>query len=159
MTPTIWRPQCDCGAWTPNDRARCLGCLRPFEDEPEGWNILDEEDISFYVLKDNHLQGDNMVNYLDIEKFEPKRVSLDGEKTTVDAVLNREVAFLDIIVSPSSFYEGDYAVIQIQDAADNLSWFRTSSKVLITQLSELKKNGELPKRAQIKKEKRYFTLC
>lgn len=93
-----------------------------------------------------------------IPKFEVQKIVLEGEKVLLESLINQEVAFFDINIFPSAFFEGDYASVQIEDADGNKKWFRTSSGVLITQLKELKDKKKLPIRSTIRKVKRYFTL-
>jgi len=99
-----------------------------------------------------------MSNFNEIPEFEPIKFEMIGEKTILEKVINMQVAFIDINIFPSSFYEGDYASIQILTDLNEKQWFRTGSKILITQLTELKQLGKLPVRATIKKVKRYYTL-
>lgn len=99
-----------------------------------------------------------MVDFNDVPNFEPSEIQLEGNKTTLDAVVNQPLAFVDINIYPSSFYEGNYASVQAIDSNNEKLWFRTGSKVLIAQLSELKEKGKLPIKSTIKKIKRYYTL-
>ena len=99
-----------------------------------------------------------MSNFNEIPGFEPIKFEMAGEKVILESLVNKEIAFLDINIFPSSFYEGDYASIQIMNDLNEKQWFRTGSKVLITQLIELKQKGKLPVRATVKKIKRYYTL-
>ena len=82
----------------------------------------------------------------------------EGEKISIDSILNKKIAILKFRVQPSSFYEGNYILVQIMDAGNNLVWFSTSSKVLEAQLNDLDKKGSLPIRTTITKVKRYYTL-
>lgn len=102
---------------------------------------------------------DKKINFNEVPDFEPKPIEMNGEKTTVDALLNKELAFLNIEVFPSSFYEGDFASVEVVDEYNVQYWFRTSSAVLIRQLSDLKKEGKLPVKSIIKKVKKYYTLA
>lgn len=95
----------------------------------------------------------------DIPKFEAEPMEeYEGQKTSIDNVLNKEIAILKFRVMPSSFFEGDYCLIQIMDPENNLGWFTTGSKVLIAQLNELKEAGKLPIRCKIVKIKRYYSI-
>jgi len=82
----------------------------------------------------------------------------DGEKVSIDSLLNQEVAILKFKETPSSFFEGNYMQIQVKTADDQLKWFFTSSQVLAKQLKELEQKGNLPIRAKIVKIKRYYSL-
>lgn len=98
------------------------------------------------------------MDYLSIPKFEPKQIQMDGQQIKIDDVLNKEVAFLDITVMASNFFEGDYGTVQVMDDLGEKKFFRTSSAVLIKQLSDLKAAEKLPIRSVISKIKRYYTL-
>lgn len=95
----------------------------------------------------------------EIADFEPEKFTMQGEKTTIDNLLNKPVAFLDIRVSPSQFFEGDYAGIEVMNDLEERMWFRTSSAVLIKQLTDLKEKGKLPVKGKIVKIKRYYTIA
>jgi len=82
-----------------------------------------------------------------------------GDKISIDNVLNKGIAILEFRVLPSAFFEGNYLMVQIMDPEGNLAWFTTGSSVLEKQLNELKKKEKLPIRCKIVKIKRYYTLA
>jgi hypothetical protein len=98
------------------------------------------------------------MEYNDIPKFSPPELKMEGEKIKIDDILNEEVAFLDIVVRPSAFYESDYASIQIMKEDGTQFFFHTSSSVIIAQLKEQKDSGKLPLKSTVKKVKNYYTL-
>ena len=128
--------------------------VRELENEVKGYTLSPQ---FLNISKKNNSLGDKM-EFNSIPRFEPSRITMEGEKVTVDSVVNKEVAFLDIQVAPSTFYEGDFGTVQIANDLGEKQFFNTSSKVLIAQLTDLKDKAKLPIRATIKKVKRYFTL-
>jgi hypothetical protein len=98
------------------------------------------------------------MEYNNIPIFKPETMSFEGEKISVEQIVNKEVAIMDIKVSPSSFYEGDFAIVLVGESDGKPKFFNTSSKVLIAQITNLKQKHELPVRSTITKVKRYYTL-
>lgn len=131
----------NCGVYVVPDWARCHNCGFLLKNNIEEVDIMSD-------LRD----------FTEIPKFEPEQIQMEGEQVKINDILNQEVAFLDIIVLPSNFFEGDYGTVQIMNDLNNKKWFRTSSAVLIKQLTDLKDKKKLPLRSTIRKVKRYFTL-
>jgi len=104
-------------------------------------------------------RGENMEqNFESIPKFESPKIQLEGKQLSINDVVNQEIAVFDLQVLPSAYFEGNYAGIQAMNSLDEKIWFRTSSGILIKQLSELKEKGLLPKRVVIHRVKRYYTI-
>jgi len=82
----------------------------------------------------------------------------DGEKVSIDAVLNKEITIMDFRTSPSTFHEGDYCAVSFMNGAIS-QWFTTGSGVLISQLRKLRELEKIPAKATITKVKRYYTMA
>jgi hypothetical protein len=97
------------------------------------------------------------INWNDIEEFKGSTGGMfEGEKVALDTLLNLPLAILKYRVSASSFFEGDFGMVQIMTGLNEKKWFTTSSKVLLKQLQEQDKN--LPFKCKICKIKRYYTI-
>jgi hypothetical protein len=95
----------------------------------------------------------------DIQEYEGLPVEqFEGEKISIDTILNKKIAILKFNIQPSSFYEGNYMHVQIMDEKNDLMWFSTSSSVLEAQLKKLQDQGNFPVKATIVKVKRYLSL-
>ena len=82
----------------------------------------------------------------------------EGEKVSINDVINREVIILAFKAMPSTYYpDSDYAAISINDNGSQ-KWFTTSSAVLVSQLKKLEQINKLPAKAVFRKEKRYYTM-
>jgi hypothetical protein len=95
----------------------------------------------------------------DIPRFESPQVVLEGEKTDINSVLNREIAVTDIVILPSQFFEGNYITVSFMERDGTKKWFRSSSGILAKQILEMKEKGQLPRRVVIRKIKRYFSIA
>ncbi len=83
---------------------------------------------------------------------------LDGKKTRIEDILNKEIEILAYKISVSKFSKnknGKYLTLQIIDDAEKYVIF-TGSDVLIDQLEKYGK--ELPFFATIRKINKYYTL-
>lgn len=104
-----------------------------------------------------------MTEFNEVPKIENDMLgsaTFDGERVAIDSVINKEVAIIDFMTAPSSFYEGfDFAAVQFMEEDNLVKWFRTGSKVLIEQLKKLKDNNSLPIRTKLVKVKRYITMA
>lgn len=122
-----------------------------------------EEEEQLEDVKDNNAVLS--MNFSEIPQYESVPTeSFEGEKISIDSILNKEVAILKFRVMPSSFFEGNFLMCQIMDAENNLAWFTTGSTVLEKQLKDIESKDKLPIRTTIKKvkgqnpTKRYYTL-
>jgi hypothetical protein len=90
------------------------------------------------------------------EVYEPEPL-FEGEQVEFSDVLNKEIILKDFKILPSSFHEGEFAVVQAE-LDGNIVTFPTSSKVLIGQLKGIK--NKLPVKARIIKPegKKYYTF-
>ncbi len=81
---------------------------------------------------------------------------LDGDKTRLDDVLNKEVIIRDYKISKSKYEgKGNYITIQIEENG-KLKIIFTGSGVLTSQCEKYK--DELPFKTIIKKVERYYTF-
>ncbi|HIH40723.1 MAG TPA: hypothetical protein HA221_04095 [Halobacteria archaeon] len=82
----------------------------------------------------------------------------EGEKIELDQILDKDIIVRGIKTRPSSYYEGDYAIIQIEKDG-KLYVVNTSSSVLMDQIK--KRAEEIPFRCRVVKQrsaasKRYY---
>lgn len=108
---------------------------------------------------DKEINANLSINWQEIPMYEGiPQDQFTGERVSIDSILNKTVGIIDFRTQASQFFEGDYCYIQFLDADNNLAWTTTGSKVLISQLNELRSKHKLPVRAVITKKKRYYTL-
>lgn len=91
--------------------------------------------------------------------FAKERVALDGEKVSIDAVLNQEIEITGYRTSKSKYTKnnsGKCLTLQFVDPMGEKHVLFTGSDVLISQLG--KYGEEIPFLATIKKVDRYYTL-
>ena len=88
-------------------------------------------------------------------EFAQEEKPLDGEKMSIDAVLNKEILILGFKTGQSKFKEGRYTTVQFElDGVRHV--FFTGSQVIADQL--LKYEANLPFLATVQKINRYYTL-
>ena len=86
----------------------------------------------------------------------------DGERIDMEDVLGEPIVIRDMVTRPSSFSEGDYAILQIEMGGE-LRVVLTGSKVLVKQVSE--KADRMPFRCKVieqqstKSKYKYYTLA
>ena len=100
------------------------------------------------------------MNFARFKDFAKSSTPLDGDKTKIDTVLNKEILLLAYRVKASKFKADgvrDCCTIQFKfpDADDRYVLF-TGSEVLIDQLNEYREH--LPFAATIRKINKYYTL-
>lgn len=82
--------------------------------------------------------------------FDSDEEMLEGDKITIDEVLNREIILRATRVRDSEFYDGEYIIMQIE-MDGNLHIVNSSGKVLIDQAEKLE--DKLPIRCKITKRR------
>jgi hypothetical protein len=88
-------------------------------------------------------------------EFAQEAKPLDGEKMSIDAVLNKEILILGFKTGQSKFKEGGYTTVQFElDGVRHV--FFTGSQVIADQLQKYAAN--IPFLATVQKINRYYTL-
>jgi hypothetical protein len=101
-----------------------------------------------------HLRGCDLT-FPKFSDFATEEKPLDGEKMSIDAVVNKEVLILGFKTGQSKFKEGGYTTVQFElDGTRHV--FFTGSQVLADQLQKYQAN--LPFQATVQKINRYYTL-
>jgi len=134
-------------------------------------NFIDKDEESTEKEKDEQL--DEEFSFEDEDIPEEERVAdltkgdldsgemFEGEKIDLEEILNENIIVRGIKIRPSSFYEGDYAIIQIEKDG-KLYVINTSSSVLMDQITKIE--DKIPFRCKITKHKspvtnrRYYTI-
>jgi hypothetical protein len=86
----------------------------------------------------------------------------DGERISMDDILDKDIIIRDMVTRPSSFSEGDYAILQVEKDGEPYVAL-TGSVVLLRQIKE--KADKLPFRCKIVEQQstrskyRYYTLA
>lgn len=91
--------------------------------------------------------------------FAEEETALEGEKVSIDDVINRELTVVGFRLAKSRYSKnesGKYATVQFKDESGQLRIFFTGSDVIIDQLEKYK--CELPFVASIVKINRYYTF-
>jgi len=73
-----------------------------------------------------------------------------GERIDIEEILDKDILIKGIKTRPSSFYEGDYAIIQVEKDG-KLYVVTTSSSVLMDQINKIE--SKIPFRCRITKRK------
>lgn len=85
----------------------------------------------------------------------------EGERIDITEILDENIVIERMDIKPSMFYDGEYAIVQIEKDGDKFVVL-TSSSVLIQQITNIK--DRLPMRCRIikkvspTKKQRYYTI-
>ena len=117
--------------------------------------MRERSDLNKFEKKDNRggiydLTDDDM----------PKQL-FDGERIGVDEILDKSIIIRDMATRPSSFSDGDYAILQIEIDGE-LHVVLTGSAVLVQQIKE--KADKMPFRCKVIEQQsarskyKYYTI-
>ena len=88
--------------------------------------------------------------------------TFDGERISMDEILDKSIIIRDMETRPSSFSEGDYVILQIEIDGE-LCVVLTGSEVLVRQIKE--KSDKMPFRCKVLEQQssrskyKYYTLA
>lgn len=104
-----------------------------------------------------------MATYTRFQDVARKYTKLEGEKRTLNDIINREILIFDFNISPSKFVENNKDCLKVQwafpDRPEEKFVFFTGSKVLLNQIKGIEEHlRKGPVLATMKKEGRYFTF-
>ena len=98
----------------------------------------------------------------DITESDMPTQMFDGERIDMDEILDKTIIIRNVETRPSSFGEGDYAILQVE-IDEELHVVLTGSKVLVKQIKD--KTDRMPFRCKIIEQKstqskyKYYTLA
>jgi hypothetical protein len=80
---------------------------------------------------------------------------LDGEKTTIADILNKEILILDFDIRKSKLKEGNYAIMQFELEGKRHVIFTTATRLM----KKLERHKEkMPYRVEIIQKYKYYTM-
>ena len=106
-------------------------------------------------------KGDAKDDVYDLTETDMPTQMFDGERATIDDMLDETIIIRDMVTRPSSFSEGDYIILQVEKDGEPYVVI-TGSAVLMRQISE--KADKLPFRCKIIEQQstrskyKYYTL-
>ena len=106
-------------------------------------------------------EGDTKDDVYDLTETDMPTQMFDGERATIDDMLDKTIIIRDMATRPSSFSEGDYVILQVEEGG-NPYVIITGSAVLVRQIGE--KSDKLPFRCKIVEQQsmrskyKYYTL-
>lgn len=86
---------------------------------------------------------------------EDEKGGLEGEKVSIENILNKEILITDFQFRQSHYYSGDYTILQFRNG-DGLKVVFTATEVVKKQLE--RHRDQLPFYGTIVKKNKYFTL-
>lgn len=101
-----------------------------------------------------------MKEYTRFSDFSVSHHVLDGEKTKISSILNKEIIVLDFKVKKSRYETDRYCAVQFaypEDENEHYIFF-TGSGVIISMLEESKAEEHLPFITTVRKINKYFVL-
>jgi len=124
--------------------------MKPTNDDL--WDCFGNPDIKIKEVK--KMEKEEITDFGDA--YEGGKM-FEGEQVEFSDVLNKQIVIKDFKEIPSTFHEGNFAIVQAE-MDGNLVTFPTGSSVLMKQLSSIRE--KLPVRAKIMKPKgkRYYTF-
>jgi hypothetical protein len=124
------------------------------KEMPDDWKLMDED------IKKKGDKSSKEEEITDLTEEDLPTIAFEGEKIDIKDVMNQNIVIRDMITRPSSFIEGDYAVLQIEKDGEPCT-ITTGSIVLMRQVKE--RANKLPFRCQIVEQQsmkgKYRELC
>ena len=127
------------------------------KEMPDDWKLTGEE-----IEEEGDKSSKEEEEITDLTEEDLPTIVFEGEKIDIKDVMNQNIVIRDMITRPSSFTEGDYAVLQIEKDGEPCT-ITTGSAVLMRQIKE--RADKLPFRCQIVEQQsmkgkyRYYTLA
>ena len=139
---------------------------RTMKKQNEVKKMRGKSDLDKFEIKDDDAKDANNDEFgddvYDLTDNDMPTQMFDGEKIDMDEILDETIIIRDMTTRPSSFSEGDYAILQIEVDGE-LRVALTGSKVLIKQINE--KADRMPFRCKVIEQKStqtkysYYTLA
>jgi hypothetical protein len=126
------------------------------KEMPDDWKLIGEE------IEEEGDKSSKEEEITDLTEEDLPTIVFEGEKIDIKDVMNQNIVIRDVVTRPSSFTEGDYAVLQIEKDGEPCT-ITTGSTVLMRQIKE--RADKLPFRCQIveqhslKSGYSYYTLA